>query len=200
MRTRRFTAFIAVSTLALAACGSAATGPNLPEGAFWEAFAPLCGNAYLGGMTTTYSADRDWKNSRLILHVEDCAQDGVKANFNITEDRTRTWTFTPGEDGNINLRIGRAEGTGPGIESYGGVSTEGADAMIQIFPIDEESRAAFEEKRIMLSTQNVWTLGFADEGAAFIYHVQRIASERGMRFDLSTPVPVETPEDWEPPA
>jgi len=190
----------AAATLALAACGaSTSPGPGLPQGAFWDAFAPLCGQGYLGEMTTTYSADRDWANSRLVLHVAECSRDGVVAHFNITDDRTRTWTFTPDEDGTIRFSIGRAEGTGPGIDSYGGVSSEGADARVQVFPIDAESRGRFEEMRLMGSTQNVWTLGFEEDGTGFTYHVQRINSERGMRFDLTEAVPVETPEDWRPP-
>ncbi|MEL6568708.1 MAG: hypothetical protein AAFQ22_09840 [Pseudomonadota bacterium] len=200
MTKRTSVLFSAAAALALAACGSSSTPNGLPGGAFWEALDPLCGNAYLGDMTTTYSADRDWKNSRLILHVESCSRDGAVMNFNVTDDRTRTWTLSPTEDGGVLYRIGRTEGTGPGIDSYGGLSSEGVDALVQVFPIDDESRAKFEEKGIVGSTQNVWTLTLDPTEQTLAYHVQRLSSERGMIFDLSEAVPVETPADWQPPA
>jgi len=36
-------------------------------------------------MTTTCSVDRNWANSRRVLHVAECSRDGVVAHFNITE-------------------------------------------------------------------------------------------------------------------
>lgn len=192
--------FSGAAALALAACGSSSSRSGLPDGDFWEAFAPLCGNAFLGEMTTTYSADRNWAKSRLVLEVASCSPEGVVMNFNITDDRTRSWAFSPVEGGGILFRINRAEGTGPGIDSYGGVSLEGADSMVQVFPIDEESRGKFEDVGIAGSTQNVWTLTLNPTEQTLEYHVQRVTSERGMVFDLSEPVPVETPADWSPPA
>lgn len=190
---------LAVLTLALAACGGS-TGPQgLPKGAFWEQLSALCGNAYEGRMTTTYSADRDWSRERLILDVAECSSEGVVINFNRSDDRTRIWTISPQPDGAIGYHIRRTEGAGPdGIGTYGGISTEGADAMAQVFPIDSESKAMFEELRIILSTQNVWTLTIDPEAQTLSYHVQRLDSERGMEFDISSPVGVEAPEGWEP--
>ena len=200
MARRSSLLFSGAAALALAACGSSSSRSQLPGGDFWDAIAPLCGNAYLGEMTTTYSADRDWANSRLVLHVVSCSREGVVMDFNITDDRTRTWTLSPVEGGGILFRINRSEGTGPGIDSYGGVSLEGVDAMAQVFPIDEESRAKFEDMGILGSTQNVWTITLNPTEQTLAYHVQRVTSERGMAFDLSQAVPVETPADWSPPA
>ncbi|MEM9739206.1 MAG: hypothetical protein AAF829_05000 [Pseudomonadota bacterium] len=190
--------FSGAATLALAACGASSNPTGLPEGAFWEAIAPLCGNGYLGDMTTTYSADRDWKNSRLILHFESCTRDGVVINFNITDDRTRTWTLTHTNGGTIQYRIDRSEGSGPGISAYGGLSTQGPDSLVQVFPIDEASKAKFAELGIIGSLSNVWTLALNSEAETLSYHVQRASSERGMIFDLSEAVRVETPDGWQP--
>ncbi|MEO0466952.1 MAG: hypothetical protein AAF216_10435 [Pseudomonadota bacterium] len=188
---------LAVFMLALASCGSS-TGPyGLPKGEFWNQLTSLCGNAYEGRVTTTYSADRDWRRERLILDVAECDADGVLINFNIGDDRTRTWTITPREDGTIGYHIGRDEGTGPGLTGYGGISVEGPDALAQVFPIDEPSKAMFEEIRLILSLQNVWSLTFDPGAGTLTYHVQRIDSERGMQFDISSPVSVETPDGWE---
>lgn len=198
MKTMTKHVSLAVLTLALAACGRSTSAYGLPEGAFWDNLTALCGKAYEGRVTTNYSADRDWKRERLILDVAECSADGVEINFNVGEDRTRTWSITPREGGAIGYHIARAEGTGPGVSGYGGVSTEGPDALAQVFPIDEASKAMFESIQLMFSTENVWSLTFDPEAQTFTYHVQRMSGERRIAFDISLAVPIEMPEGWEP--
>lgn len=176
---------VAVS-LALAACGGPSTPGQLPDGAFWQAIAPACGDIYEGEMLSDEPTDREWQNAGILLEITECSGDGIDMVFQVGDDRSRSWRLTPVANG-IDFRIERAEGTGPGVSGYGGVSSQGPDSLVQVFPIDARTKEMFRQKGLMLALENVWTLEADPEAETLTYEVERIANGRRMRFDLSAP-------------
>ncbi len=177
----------AFAMLALAACGGP-SGPGdvggVPDGAFWKTLQPACGKLLPGDMLSRRSADRDWRRAGVSLDVVECSREGVRMVLAVGDDRSRSWILTP-QDGGILFRIDRAEGTGPGVTGYGGLSTEGADAMRQIFPTDDVTKEIFTERNLVLALDNVWSLTLDPESGHLTYEVERTSGGRKMRFDLN---------------
>lgn len=177
----------AVAMLALAACGGpSGSGGNdaLPQGAFWDGLEPACGQVLPGEMLSRRSADRDWRRRGVSLDLVECSREGIRMVLAVGDDRSRSWTLTPQDDG-ILFRIERAEGTGPGVSGYGGLSTEGPDAMRQVFPADAVTKEMFAERNLVLALENVWSLTLDPEAGHLTYEVERISGGRKMRFDLN---------------
>ena len=172
----------ASAMLAFAACGSPT--PSFPQGAFWDALEPACGTVLPGEMLSNASSDRDWRRRGVSLDVTECSSEGMRMVVQVGNDRSRTWILTQAADG-IDFRIERAEGTGPGVSGYGGVSSEGADAMRQVFPADEVTKEMFSERGLALALENVWSLTIDPEAGDLVYEVERISGGRKIRFDLS---------------
>ncbi|MEQ9569683.1 MAG: hypothetical protein RLN75_05790, partial [Longimicrobiales bacterium] len=128
------TRFFIVFALAATACGPDDAGEPPGAGAaerfaapaqaaFWESLESLCGEAFAGTLTENEPPSDDFEGRELVMHVRECSEREIRVPFFVGEDRSRTWVFTPVDDGRA-LRLKHdhrhADGTEDDITQYGG--------------------------------------------------------------------------------
>lgn len=150
----------------------------------------LCGQRFEGRVVTTDPADDSFRNSRLVMHVRDCADGEVGIPFAVGEDRSRRWIVTRTATG-LRLKHDHRDPQGVihGYHMYGGDTVDQGTAERQAFPVDQESIAQFVAGGAQVSTTNVWALEVRS-GRLFAYELRR-PNGRFFRveFDLTRPLP-----------
>jgi hypothetical protein len=174
--------------LGLPACASAPVA-DTPQDVFLARLNALCGQRFEGRVVTPDPADDDFRNSRLVMHVRDCAADEVGIPFAVGEDRSRRWVITRTATG-LRLKHDHRDPQGEihGWHMYGGDTVAPGTAERQSFPVDAESIAMFREGGAEASTTNVWSVDVRP-GDIFAYELRR-PSGRFLRveFDLTRPL------------
>ncbi len=190
---------IAFAALALAGCATTATGPlsasgDDPQDRFMARLNALCGKAYEGRVVTTDPADKDFANSRLVMHVRECSPTQVKVPFHVGENRSRTWIFTRTADG-IRLKHDHRleDGSDDPVTMYGGDTAEPGTPTAQAFPVDAESIALFRANDLGVSVTNVWHVEVDDD--SYVYALRRPNRHLRVEFDLNRPV-TPPPAPW----
>lgn len=177
-----------IAPLALAACATAPE-PSDPQDAFLARLNALCGQRFEGRVVSTDAADADFRASRLVMHVRDCAADEVGIPFAVGEDRSRRWVVTRTATG-LRLKHDHRDEQGVihGYHLYGGDTAGPGTAARQEFPVDQESIAQFVAGGAQVSTTNVWAMEVRPEDI-FAYELRR-PEGRFLRveFDLTRPV------------
>lgn len=186
-------AFAALAlSLTLAACASGPSvsrGAEAPQDAFLARLNALCGQTFEGRVVTTDPADDDFRKSRLVMQVRDCAPDEVGIPFAVGEDRSRRWIITR-TDAGLRLKHDHRDPAGVihGYHMYGGDTADAGTAERQEFPVDRESIDQFIKGGAQVSTTNVWAVE-VHPGRMFAYELRRPGG-RFMRveFDLTKPL------------
>ena len=172
----------------LAGCASAPE-PAHPQDAFMARLNALCGQRFVGRVTTDDPADADFRANRLVMQVRDCAADEVGIPFAVGEDRSRRWIVTRTGEG-LRLKHDHRDEQGVihGYHMYGGDTAGAGTAARQEFPVDRESIDQFVAGGAQVSTTNVWAME-VHPGRMFAYELRR-PEGRFMRveFDLTRPV------------
>lgn len=182
------TALALVLAFGLPACASTPVA-DTPQDVFLARLNALCGQRFEGRVVTTDPVDDDFRNSRLVMHVRDCAANEVGIPFAVGEDRSRRWVITRTETG-LRLKHDHRDPQGEihGWHMYGGDTVAPGTAERQSFPVDAESIAMFREGGAEASTTNVWSVDVRP-GDIFAYELRR-PSGRFLRveFDLTRPL------------
>lgn len=177
-----------VLAFGLPACASTPVA-DTPQDVFLARLNALCGQRFEGRVATTDPVDDDFRNSRLVMHVRDCAANEVGIPFAVGEDRSRRWVITRTEAG-LRLKHDHRDPQGEihGWHMYGGDTVAPGTAERQSFPVDAESIAMFREGGAEASTTNVWSVDVRP-GDIFAYELRR-PSGRFLRveFDLTRPL------------
>src|SRR5688500_13994108 len=135
---------IAVALLwALAACAVVPDTPG-PQQSFFNRLRDLCGNAYQGRVVSTDEADRDFADSRLVMHVRTCSANEVRIPFHVGDNRSRTWVISRTPTG-LRLKHDHRheDGSEDVLTQYGGDTAATGTARRQEFPADAHSRELF---------------------------------------------------------
>lgn len=175
----------------LSACASApvSSGSGTAQDVFLARLNALCGQRFEGRVTTDDPADADFRNSRLVMHVRDCAPQEVGIPFAVGEDRSRRWVITRTGQG-LRLKHDHRdpEGVIHGYHMYGGDTAQVGTAGRQEFPVDRESIEQFIAGGAQVSTTNVWAVE-VHPGGVFAYELRR-PEGRFLRveFDLTRPL------------
>lgn len=172
----------------LAGCAST-PAPAGPQDVFMARLNALCGQRFVGRVTTDDPADADFRNNRLLMHVRDCSADEVGIPFAVGEDRSRRWIVTRTAAG-LRLKHDHRDEQGVihGYHLYGGDTAEAGTATRQEFPVDRESIEQFVAGGATVSTTNVWALE-VHPGRMFAYELRRPGG-RFMRVEIDLTRPV----------
>ena len=148
------------------------------------------------------AADEEWRQSRIVMHVQDCEPGRIRIPLSVGEDRSRTWILsTTGEGGAWELRhVHRHEdGSLDALTSYGGYSISGPAEPRQEFPADQSTKDLFDREEIPISKTNVWAVEVRSGSHLFAYELKRPERFFRVEFDLTQPVEIPPPH-WAPPA
>ena len=174
----------------LSACASApvSSSSEMAQDVFLARLNALCGQKFEGRVVSTDAADADFRNSRLVMHVRDCAPQEVGIPFAVGEDRSRRWVITR-TDGGLRLKHDHRdpEGVIHGYHMYGGDTAQVGTAGRQEFPVDRESIEQFIAGNAQVSTTNVWAVE-VHPGRIYAYELRRANRHFRVEFDLTRPV------------
>ncbi len=199
-----------LSLIALAGCTEAPTTDETdrivrgPQAAFWAALSSHCGKAYSGRLVSEDTADADFMEAPMVMHVRECDEVRIAVPFHVQLDgewdRSRTWLITRNDAGGLRLKHDHRhqDGEPDAVTMYGGDTADAGTARVQNFPVDAESIALFEREGLAASVTNVWTVEIdpaGDANGTFVYQLRRTVEggapeDRHFRveFDLSKEV------------
>lgn len=180
----------AALAVALAACTHAPQSQS-PHDAFLTNLKSLCGKAFEGRVVSTDKADETMAKSRLVMHVRECADDGVRIPFYVGDNRSRTWVITRTAQG-LRLKHDHRheDGSEDRVTQYGGDTVAPGTAERQEFPVDAFSIAMFERENLKASVTNVWAVE-VQPATLFAYELRR--ANRFFRVEFDTTRSVATP-------
>jgi hypothetical protein len=145
----------------------------------------MCGQAFEGRVIEDSSASPAFARTPLVMHVRTCEDGRILVPFHIADDRSRTWVFTPTDDG-LRLKHDHrhADGSEDEITQYGGDTRDEGTPTRQAFHAD-----AHTADLIPAAATNIWTVELVP-GKTFTYMLERVGTDRRFRveFDLTRPV------------
>lgn len=150
---------------------------------FWNSLQSLCGKSFEGTLILPEN-DEQFGGKKLVMHVRSCSESVIKIPFFVGEDKSRTWVLTF-EDERILLKHDHRheDGSVDKITMYGGKTTSSGQAIIQIFPADQETKTLIPE-----ASTNVWWITLNEK--EFTYNLRRLGTPRVFKvaFDLTNTI------------
>lgn len=184
-------ALIPAAVLALSACAPlTGSGPApSPQDAFFADLTQLCGQTFHGRVVADDTADPNFADKALVMHVRDCSETEIRIPFHVGEDHSRTWVITrTGAGLRLKHDHRHSDGTPDVLTWYGGDTATPGTAERQEFPVDAESIALFTREGRTVSNTNVWAIEIRP-GREYVYELARPGGRLfRVAFDLSRPV------------
>jgi len=180
----------AILALGLAACSNSSPA-DAPLQQFQTHLQSLCGQSYLGQVTSTDPQDENWRKETLTLGPVTCPDTFTTVlPLAVGADKSRVWTLRL-EDGGTALDFRHAhtlkDGSPDPVTGYGGVATsDNSSATRAVFPVDDYSKNNFKENGLEVSMTNVWSINI-NPGKTMIYNLNREGRNFVAEFDLTTP-------------
>jgi hypothetical protein len=190
----QITRWLLAPTLALLAACTHAPQASTPQDAFLANLKTLCGKAFEGKVVSTDKADATMAKERLVMHVRECADDGLRIPFHVGENRSRTWVLTRTATG-LRLKHDHRhdDGSEDKVTQYGGDTATEGTAQRQEFPVDAFSVAMFERENLKASVTNIWAMEVTP--ALFAYELRRANRFFRVEFDTTREV-APPPPPW----
>lgn len=134
-------------------------------------------------MVSSDAADEGFVGAQMQMHAVSCSENEVRLNFQVNEDRSRTWVLTRTEDG-IHLAHDHRhkDGTPDEITNYGGEGVAQTQSRVE-FPAGAYTLDLFKEKGLTASLTNVWAFEFKQD-QTFAYELRRPNRFFRVEFDL----------------
>ena len=175
----------------LAACASTAETRS-PQTAFLANLKALCGQAFEGKVVSTDKADATMAKERLVMHVRDCSDEGVRVPFHVGDNRSRTWVITRTATG-LRLKHDHRheDGSEDKVTQYGGDTANEGTAQRQEFPVDAYSIAMFERENLKVSVTNIWAMEITP--TRFAYELRRANRFFRVEFDTTRAIAAPPP-------
>lgn len=188
--TRRL--LILAPVLALLASCTHTPQARSPQDAFLTNLKTFCGKAFEGKVVSTDKADATMAKERLVMHVRECTDDGVRIPFHVGDNRSRTWVVTRTATGLRLKHDHRHEDGGEDkVTQYGGDTATEGTAQRQEFPVDTFSIAMFERENLKASVTNVWAIEMTP--TLFAYELRRANRFFRVEFDTTRAVAAPPP-------
>lgn len=149
---------------------------------FWESLLSLCGKSFEGRILVVPEGDTTYVDKKLVMHVHKYSDSIIKIPFFVGQDKSRTWVFTKTKSGILLKHDHRhTDGSPDKLTMYGGHTTHGGNAGMQVFPADSETL-----NKLPAAVGNVWWIEIM-EGKTFTYNLRRIHTDRffSVGFDLT---------------
>lgn len=190
-RARRL---ILIPALALLAACTHTPEARSPQDAFIANLKTLCGKAFEGKVVSTDKADATMAKERLVMHVRECTENGVRVPFHVGDDRSRTWVITRTAAG-VRLKHDHRhkDGSEDKVTQYGGDTANEGTAQRQDFPVDAFSIAMFERENLKVSVTNIWAMEVTP--TLFAYELRRANRFFRVEFDTTREIPA-PPAPW----
>jgi len=188
-RARRL---ILIPALALLAACTHPPEATSPQDAFIANLKALCGKAFEGKVVSTDKADATMAKERLVMHVRECSDAGVRIPFHVGDNRSRTWVVTRTATG-VRLKHDHrhTDGSEDKVTQYGGDTANDGTAQRQDFPVDAFSIAMFERENLKVSVTNIWAMEVTP--ALFAYELRRANRFFRVEFDTTREIPAPPP-------
>lgn len=177
----------ACTAIVLAAC----SGPeiNSPLVGFQSHLQSLCGKSFEGNVTSADPQDEDWRKEVLTLGPVTCPNENTTVlPLAVGPDQSRVWTLKLQDAGqSLDFRHAHTlkDGSPDPVTGYGGVATsENSTSTRAIFPVDEFSKANFEENGLLASMTNTWSIDIIP-GKKMTYKLSRENRNFVAEFDLT---------------
>jgi len=172
--------------------GCAPTSKSSPVADFHANIQTLCGQSFLGKVTSSDPQDEDWRKVDLTLGPIECvSQDLTSMALAVGEDESRVWSLKLIEDDTV-LEFRHAhtlkDGSPDPVTEYGGYarSPESTSTHL-VVPVDEASKKVFAENGLQASMTNTWTLTLQSDGT-LVYELTREGRQFTAEFDISQPI------------
>jgi hypothetical protein len=188
-RARRL---ILIPALALLAACTHPPEATSPQDAFIANLKALCGKAFEGKVVSTDKADATMAKERLVMHVRECSDAGVRIPFHVGDNRSRTWVVTRTATG-LRLKHDHRheDGSEDKVTQYGGDTATEGTAQRQEFPVDAFSIAMFERENLKASVTNIWAMEMTP--TLFAYELRRANRFFRVEFDATRAVAAPPP-------
>lgn len=179
-------------TLALLAACTHTPQARSPQDTFLANLRALCGKAFEGKLVSADKADATMAKERLVMHVRECSDDGVRVPFHVGDNRSRTWVVTRTATG-LRLKHDHRheDGSEDKVTQYGGDTATEGTAQRQEFPVDAFSIAMFERENLKASVTNTWAIEVTT--TLFAYELRRANRFFRVEFDTTRAVTVPPP-------
>jgi len=173
--------------LGLAACSEPASEASVLQH-FQTHLQSLCGQSYLGRVTSTDPQDENWRKEVLTLGPVSCP-DSVTTILPLAvgADKSRVWTLRlMGEGDTLDFRHAHTlkDGSPDPVTGYGGLATLANSSPIRaVFPVDDYSKKNFSENGLEASMTNIWSIDI-NPGKTMTYSLNREGRNFVAEFDL----------------
>ena len=188
--------FLIVS-LILVACGAKSQISPDSAQAFTDNVRKLCGQAFIGEVSTTDPGDDEWRAAEIKMHVRDCVGAEIKIALHVGEHRSITWLLRD-EDGTLALRHDHRQKDGsPSVLTFFGGPAEIVTDTRAEFSADQSSQTLFDSLSIPDSKERSWAVEARPVDNLFAYERRRPGHLFRIEFDTSKPIKAPpTPWGW----
>lgn len=148
--------------------------PRNAQQMFFDNLSALCGQTFSGASTYPDDPAHDFAGQLLVAAFNDCQSDEIRIQFDVGEDRSRTWVITQTDQGLLLKHDHRhADGTPDEITNYGGWANDQGGPWQQYFPADAETAAL-----IPAAATNVWMFHYDPQSGILTYDLTRHGQPR----------------------
>ncbi len=178
---------LAALLFGLASCSKSPPADRPLQG-FQTYLQSLCGQSYLGQVTSTDRQDENWRKETLTLGPVRCPDKLTTVlPLAVGADKSRVWTLQL-QDGGTALDFRHAhtlkDGSPDPVTGYGGVAISANSSPIRaVFPVDDYSKKNFKDNGLEVSMTNVWSIDI-DPGNTMTYSLNREGRNFVAEFDL----------------
>ena len=152
----------------------AMAGQSESQNLFFDQLGQLCGEQFVGEAVFPEDPGDDWRDKKLVAHIETCDSSEIRIPLHVGEDQSRTWIIKRVEGG-LQLKHDHRheDGTPDSVTMYGGTTQSPGSENAQSFPAD-----SYTAQLIPDAATNEWFLSLNENGDELTYYLERNGQPR----------------------